>query len=104
AFRCAPEDRSLRRRAAGRLRAAQRWLDLLEVLRAEAAGGDRVTGLLDGARLLAGPLGEPRAALAWAEDALRAAREMNRAPEAARAAELCATLEGMPGPEAEPAP
>jgi tetratricopeptide (TPR) repeat protein len=92
AFRLAPEDPAQRRRAMGRLRRTQRWADLVEVLRAEATWGNRVEAAIEAAEIIAGPLARPDAAVPWAEEALRAAREANREPEAARARRLLTDL------------
>jgi tetratricopeptide (TPR) repeat protein len=104
AFRLAPDEAGWRRQALRCLRKTARWLDVLEVLREEGKSGNRFGATLEGAEVLAGPLGQPEAALPWAEEALRCAMESGRAQDLERARELLARLPGERGAAVEPPP
>lgn len=87
-MRLCPDDAMLRRRASVALRRAGDLWPLVEVLRAEAAYGDRVTALLSGAEMLLDSLARADLAMSWAAEAHAAAREGGRAVDAARALDL----------------
>ena len=88
AMRLCPDDAMTRRRAAASLRRAGQQWPLVEVLRAEAAYGDRVSALLTGAELLLDALRRADLAMSWAAEAHTAAREGTRPVDAARALDL----------------